>query len=741
MWSSPEHIREQQEYQVSQDYIPLDIPTWDSFALDIGVQIEWYFDESHIIENEKRDSISKSIVGNIISYTQGDISQIQGSDRIGKEIIIVLQDGSTKKYNIDDFISPEKVREKEVIELESHVEKFELLLATLDELFQANENEWWKWMNEEDIVQEGELKGKNINEIAALTRETWKDILLSESALAGKIENPELQRKKEQSQERYLRMTMGIWAPYFRGVEVFKRSEDEVRYMIENKLKSFSSPRPLLQYFSLMLGEVGKNKDESSNKAFQAQTLFIKMLQNFCYDQLKELGATEEDYDIFCKLLTGREHEISESLRFHIPQNAHRDFWDSAFASKILSEQMGKDNGTLKILKNKKVLKIEDPLIGEKSPDSIVVECSEMIEEYVWDASGTPIKAQDFLSKLPGYDDFMCVVRNDYQQLSVENMVFISSLAALTKNLKNESMKLKERAMILYQSQFGGIGWAHGAWKNWEFLQEPPKMYFLPEEFNTLYQTSVKQGANAVLDGINENFDMTISGNDYLTPDTIRAKNLGISEGQLQLLALYNDIQGNGDWYERSDAFQAGALTLGKIRATLVAATALTLATGGALAVLWAGARVWKLGSMMITSWSRAQNITMGVNASIASWDIYPQWYDSFWEIISDKVSDVTLWALTGNLWYLATTKWGYEWAQFLTRWDLINRGIQFGDITLNGIAPELARQLAIRSIFAGEDIFDEQWLIEKKEVIEQSITEKVPKEELISALEFPPLL
>lgn len=48
-----------------------------------------------------------------------------------------------------------------------------------------------------------------------------------------------------------------------------------------------------------MLGEVGKNKDESSNKAFQAQTLFIKMLQNFSYDRLKELGATEEDYDIF----------------------------------------------------------------------------------------------------------------------------------------------------------------------------------------------------------------------------------------------------------------------------------------------------------------------------------------------------------------------------------------------------------------------------------------------------------
>ena len=83
--------------------------------------------------------------------------------------------------------------------------------------------------------------------------------------------------------------------------------------------------------------------------------------------------------------------------------------------------------------------------------------------------------------------------------------------------------------------------------------------------------------------------------------------------------------------------------------------------------------------------------------------------------MITDKMSDVTLWWITGNLGYLLTTKFWYEWARFLSRWDLMNRGIQLWDITVNGIAPELWRQLAIRAIFAGEDIFDSKKLLEHK--------------------------
>lgn len=241
-------------------------------------------------------------------------------------------------------------------------------------------------------------------------------------------------------------------------------------------------------------------------------------------------------------------------------------------------------------------------------------------------------------------------------------------------------------------------------------------------EVSRLIEESISESLEDLTSNIEAHFDSwdwDSSENSSINPDDLRNKydECGIlfSEIDIEILKTWMDMRWLWEsFFEWSDTSQGYALTWLKIAivmAIAIAATSLTawLAWGAGLTTVAWLLRWWRLvqqWTRTIVEWTIRWQIiqwwAMWFYAAPASWLVYPKWYTSDGEMITDLGTDMLVSTITWVFWW-------YLWGKFHQNWShLRNSFITWTDIWVLGLYTETKRMQAVDSYYHWENLFQE---------------------------------
>jgi hypothetical protein len=170
---------------------------------------------------------------------------------------------------------------------------------------------------------------------------------------------------------------------------------------------------------------------------------------------------------------------------------------------------------------------------------------------------------------------------------------------------------------------------------------------------------------------------------------------------EYQIFTLYNDINGNGNLGEVSDATKNWVETAWFMIAMIAGSVLIGWAAVAALRIWWIALWLASEWAIMWMTWS-----AMWYWMDAGLWDA--RWFYTPSEAIIGVATDFALGAGTGALgWPLVQKFWNPESA-FLARWSLRNKWIFAGDLLALWIWPEFARIYAVNQAWHWSDIFNQ---------------------------------
>ncbi len=551
--------------------------------------------------------------------------------------------------------------EKSIIELD-------VLSNAINKALEKNSDEIWEVIDENDIITEWPFQGKTLVEAVLIYR---KKILNSTRALRNlgsidEVKYPEIIEAREKlldSNEEYLLLILWIGEKREELTHVIPKTQSECVILIES-IVSRKNSRELLEWMKDIHTQIDANNWQDGtvekNYRFFTETLNSSALRKIRKDIFE--NSDSENYHNpellleFAVLVSGRSSWDEESVTFMQdlwwiwePSPVDNRLWMPNIANEALVYAMDvpkeNEDGTIQSMLTKimQYIEISDPLLEWKSPHNIVQDSLKKMKTSVLvpNENGENVVLGEvdnfdaFIDWL-GYKDIVSKSKNgelweSYKNLSLQEMVAISGLLRISQGIENTTTEItpytldqpyipKPGEEIIEEREI----WTFTGTKYFYRVKSNKVSY------KKFWQITKKSGQDAVQHVWNEldrNFDDSfwkqldqVFWNSIWETDNQRAKRFGILDDnslEYKIFTLYNDINGNGDVWEKSDTSKEAWKTAGFMLAMVA----------GSMILWWWAIRILRI-------WGIAINSIAGQWAIMwASGSALGYWLDaSFWD-------------------------------------------------------------------------------------------------------------
>lgn len=620
-------------------------------------------------------------------------------------------------------ISYDETQKKYIEEITAYKEQVLSITQIWDAIktaLQKNTEEAWEVIDENDIITRWVLKWKTLVEAIFIMRKKIIHAQSSELSLWNIDTNifpwvEVISQDLIQAEEQYLLLSLWIWENNEELVHVIPKTQSESKVLIKNAIARRNS-QEILDWMKELHAEVDANNWQDGtvekNYKYFFDTLNTLALLSIV-SQVRDNESSQYYHDTgilleFATLVSGRADWNREShiLMNDIWKNASpvdSRLWDPDIARQGLSYAMDISHSDTGLSVHDLIsphLEIQDPLIGNKNPTEIVLETKRFIQESVktekWESLNEQA-LQDVFEAF-GYTEIVLKaetwdIGNSYQELSLKEMIALSWLIRIRKQLEI-------------------VEYTRGSWHTWRkrtahYAGKIKTTSF--GEFVSLASNAGKEAIQHMGRQLDKNFDDSWEEalhTEWSEANKIRAQKFGITDTNsvaYKIFSLYNDINGNGGFWEVSDTTKVTAKTWGYMAAMVIGWVMLW---GWAVAALWArGITIgltWE-GALMWASWS---GLWYALDASI--WDARGFYTPD--EFVLWVGWDFLLWAWTGAIGGPLVQKFWNPNATFFARESLKNKWIFAWDLTVLGLYPEMKRIELMDRKWHGSEIFTSIW-------------------------------
>ena len=207
-------------------------------------------------------------------------------------------------YNVKDSELVEDIDKNEILK---NLEKWQVLLSAMEEIFTQNNKELFWELNDEDTLKtdifdkhEMKLKWKNLREIQVLLSENIQNLSKVQSIFTDKQKKDFLRQQKK-----YLEFIMWVWDKYEWAASYLK----ETAWNFEIITKNIVSNSPIDEVFVYM-AEMHQKIDDNNKQSKSVEDSykdFMDFMSMLLLARLKSDPETPERYFVnFSKLLTWR---------------------------------------------------------------------------------------------------------------------------------------------------------------------------------------------------------------------------------------------------------------------------------------------------------------------------------------------------------------------------------------------------------------------------------------------------
>ncbi len=641
-------------------------------------------------------------------------------------------------FMLQDTSIEEREREKteNITIYQEKLLSIEILIWKIWECLEQNQNEVWEVIDENDKVE-----SMTLVEAVLLLRKKLQD--------AGDIRRfliiPEWDSTVQETdsqlfnfQEEYLLLSLWVGKSREELVHVIPKSQAETNQLIEGIITR-KTPEEILAWMKNIHSEVNANN---------FQDALVEKNMTYFIERMNAVVLTRFEQEVFEK--KQQWWEYIEGPYYHNPQILF-DFaglvsgrtgwvWSSLMSSDMDSRLWRADIANEALVLAMKVpnkdtemslldtispqLNIEDSELREKTPSQIIEWFQRFTLQNVTlsDENGNMVAMnQEKLNEIINilwysslFEKYKSGDISTYQDATLEEKIQISALARVVNTLSQET---RIEMWNFTQLQTGETS---------QILPGPPFMteIFSPggqkigfDRFTEIIQNAWQESVSHIGWELDRNFDdgfwekmgdFFLGSVFYETPEE-RAESFWIETQSLEfeIFSLYNDIQWNGNLGEIGDSTRDTLKTAGYMMAMIAGSMVLW---GG---VLLAASRAGVMISTMATQW-----VIYGISWSTMWYVLDATLGDTrgFYtpeEAFMSVGTDYALGAFTGALgWAVANRYWNPNAALF-SRESIPNQYIFAGDITLNGIVPEMYRLRLMDQVWWENEIFtpeNENW-------------------------------
>ncbi len=603
-----------------------------------------------------------------------------------KEMIIQFDDGTISMYkrNLTSLRLEEKgILEQNIESLSIEQRKLEFVLQAIEGIFKNNDREFFWAINERDIFPVGQYvtafpwneipeviwkQTLTIQELQDIAKNLLKEIKSSQSDIGRKYIKS-ISDAINISEEKYIDYIVGIWDRYEGWARALYDNVDEKN--ISNSVRNLVSHKDIWELFSYMIQKHALIEENNfqSTEAWRTYILWNQEVNKAALKKIKSLPESNEQekrqkekrvYQ-YMKIVTGRDvPELHNMTKFvegkqgprsvSVPHSLDThliDIWSASEAFLYVFEKPGgiRDNlGMPVTIKDKEVerykksVAVEDPEgsmtikdkeieRSKKTPTAIIADSIRLVDEKVeW--FDTPEQAKGLISAA-GFSNIVDIAPGiTYADMSLEEKMQISVLMQLIKKLRAikpvyaRSRKTGPRGRMIHPATVS------------------------IDKFGPLFLDAAEDGQQAVIEGINDNFNGELS-NEWSKDSS----DFNLSKEQWEILDLHNDIWGNGGLLDFSDQSLIYAQMAGQFGAVLA----------GSIGIAMAAAATFPIAAT--TAWFFA---VAAVSSVWISSIVVPEWYDSIQDMSVDKASDLITALIFSLVWGLWThsTKWALQTVQ-----------------------------------------------------------------------------
>ncbi len=443
-------------------------------------------------------------------------------------------------------------------------------------------------INHEDVVTNGPLKGKKLQEL--------REILDVEKKQLYEIYHVNNDTHKQQKLlKREINLFTWVGDLYEGGAQYFALGDKEIQQKVGLLIQGMSTH----ETFSTII-DYNKKINSNWRKSDMVKQVNAKLMTAFyiqTLDHLQKNNASNQDIFHFVRIITWRENiqttyrDLYSEKTITSKISFDNDMANYDIASKALLYAMHRPGGVFdEIQKTKKGFEFGDPEIEGMSPISVVTQATEQLNKL------QPNNPEFWTNviKVANFGDLL-TTQKTYQELSFDEKIQLWAIYRIGKYLSDLSPEKQKDAEVIH-----------------DYIKKTSAEAF----------TVLEEDFNQEFDGTSIN--LWIANPNFFGAD---AEDLWLTGDFAEIFSLYQDIHGNSWFFDLHDANQdwfqspSNIATLGVGIVAWVVALAVAPATIAWLTLAWAG--MW---------------LATGITSLITS----RKWYDTYKEAIIDSGIQLT---------------------------------------------------------------------------------------------------
>lgn len=558
----------------------------------------------------------------------------------------------------------EKELEKNISEIPKLLETSSLLLWAMEEIFLANKTWEIFWEIDEKDILKTDIFDKNWLNLKWKNLRDLQIIYRENQKKLDEIQstfNSKQLKEFNKQQKKYLEFVAWIWDKYEWWSSFLLETKKNYIKIIDNIIKN-SSLTEVFLYISELHQKIDSN-DWQSTSVKKSYEMTMKLFSEWIFERLKKENASDKDFVNFSKILTWRGNYKNWKFEW---KDIDDDLKNPELATKALHFVFTRKNWMLE----KMWIKNLDKSLKNKNISEINKELEKELELAFW----KKISAETFYSVLTWFETLNQEKWKKYEELDFDNQTKLWVINRLILSMKTKRL-------------------------NWVKISENPEdKNSLPKIFEIISKNYLKESEKNI-----EKFFSSSNPFEKSFWSVKKAEDFWFDWIQKEAYELFVNM--NWIWLSTfSDTSVSVWKEFWKI-AWIIAIS------------IWAA---------IMTSWTSliAQWAVAWAAWSIASWWIYPKWYDSKKEAIIDLTSDVVLWAWTWALWWVATkwAIWKYwkevlddTWKVVIKNWQVVktlgfkqDALLTWADVAILWFPPEFLRQHIVDKIFHNQNLIIE---------------------------------
>ncbi len=514
-------------------------------------------------------------------------------------------------YNVESWLFLDDIDIK-LREAQKKLEKWQVLLSAMEEIFTQNSKEYFWELNDEDTLKTDifdkhgfKLKWKNLRQIQVLLSENIQELLIIQSAFTDK-------QKKDffRQQKKYMEFVMWVWDKYEWASLYLKESLSNFKSIAENLI--YNLPIDEVFIYMVEIHQKIDNNNYQSQKVQESYKLLNNYLCNSLLNRLKSDPDTPDEYFVnFSKIITWR-----------------WDYKNGSFSSADIDDDLRRPELAADALAyvftrkwwmfEKMNIKNLDKNLSNKRVWDELDEFNKLLWD-TWAKFDWEKIPWDFFIINFWYSELLDLKDKKYEELNLEAQSKLSVINKLNKKLKAKTL----------------------AWKKVDYENPNSKNWFW-----TMYNEMMQEFSKDLESSIEKLFG---SSNPFSRAYWVwkSAEDFWFVWVQKEAYDLFVDM--NWIWLlDISDKWEAFSKWVAKFWAMLAVSLGVSVLTWW----LW-----------FIASWA-----IVWAAWTITYWWLNPTWYDTPWEMASELSTSLAMWTALWAVW------WAYLPKVWIKSWTLTRR-------------------------------------------------------------------